>query len=551
MKNKKKFLSAVLVTALSGALLSSSAMAMGDMGKTGSANTISISPSSFYYESLGVVKEDGTLWMGKSFVPVPDALLENVASVSIGGYNAAVVKQDGSCWFWGYEADNGDESSPVKVLDNVSSVSMGLHDILAIQTNGTLVEGQYDYDENNKLNINFETLMDDVTAVSVGWNDYAAIQSDGSLWTWGNNVCGELGNGAVSNKSSDTPTKIMDNVIAVSVGSGAFDAAIQADHSLWTWGNNSDGQLGNGGSGNAVYEGTSDPIQTVPVKVLDDVIAVSAGSAHTAAIKTDGSLWTWGSNAYGQLGNGTTEDSAVPVKVMDGVAAVCAGDYCTLIVKTDGTLWICGYYTGGTLGSEDTSATETVADPYDEEGTIEIHTVPALVMSGVKLPSASGTVSVGTSTSATAYASNYSAQVDGKPVAFDAYALRDANGNDTNYLKLRDLAYVLNGSAAQFNVEYDSVNHVISVTAGVAYSNQNGSEMSTPFSGDQPYKNSSAMILVNGVKTDLSAITLTDANGGGYTYFKLRDLGKALGFDVDWDNAAKTILIDTTKPYSE
>ena len=74
--------------------------------------------------------------------------------------------------------------------------------------------------------------------------------------------------------------------------------------------------------------------------------------------------------------------------------------------------------------------------------------------------------------------------------------------------------------------------------------------MSTPFTGDQAYTTNQAMVLVDGVETALEAITLTDSSGNGYTYFKVRDLGQALGFDVTWDSAAGAIVIDTTRPYS-
>ena len=143
-----------------------------------------------------------------------------------------------------------------------------------------------------------------------------------------------------------------------------------------------------------------------------------------------------------------------------------------------------------------------------------------------------------------ATATSYSILVDGKTVAFDAYALKDANGNDTNYLKLRDVAHVLNGSASQFNVGWDGSAKAISITTKTAYTSPNGSEMSTPFSGDQPYKQNSARVMVNGVPANLEAITITDAGGNGYTYFKLRDLGTALGFGVDWDGSRGVIVIN-------
>ena len=164
----------------------------------------------------------------------------------------------------------------------------------------------------------------------------------------------------------------------------------------------------------------------------------------------------------------------------------------------------------------------------------------------------SGTPSSGAPSSQgqTAYATSYSILVDGQAVAFDAYALRDAGGNDTNYLKLRDVAYVLNGSEAQFNVCWDAAASAITIQTRTAYSTPNGSEMSTPFTGDQSYTANQSTVLVDGAETALEAITLTDASGSGYTYFKIRDLGQALGFDVTWDSAAGAIVIDTTRPYS-
>lgn len=86
----------------------------------------------------------------------------------------------------------------------------------------------------------------------------------------------------------------------------------------------------------------------------------------------------------------------------------------------------------------------------------------------------------------TAYATNYSILVDGQAIPFDAYALRDENNNDTNYLKLRDVAHVLNGTAAQFDVAWDGASGSISITTGAAYVHTTGSEMSTPSPGIGP-----------------------------------------------------------------
>ncbi len=139
-----------------------------------------------------------------------------------------------------------------------------------------------------------------------------------------------------------------------------------------------------------------------------------------------------------------------------------------------------------------------------------------------------------------AHASTQMVLLDGKPVELQAYALLDENGYPTNYVKLRDVAYLLNGTAAQFEVTWDGA---VNIMTGQSYT-ANGSEMHTPFSGNRAYKVSANPTKVNGENVDMDAITLTDDNGGGYTYYKLRDLGAKLGFLVDW-STEKGIYIET------
>jgi len=139
-----------------------------------------------------------------------------------------------------------------------------------------------------------------------------------------------------------------------------------------------------------------------------------------------------------------------------------------------------------------------------------------------------------------AYASTQTVLLDGTEVELQAYALKDENGYPTNYVKLRDVACLLNGTAAQFEVGWDGV---VNVTTGQSYT-ANGSELSTPFSGDRPYTVPKGFTRVNGIDRALEAIMLSDDNGGGYTYYKLRDLGNALGFLVDWVQGTG-IIIDT------
>jgi len=144
------------------------------------------------------------------------------------------------------------------------------------------------------------------------------------------------------------------------------------------------------------------------------------------------------------------------------------------------------------------------------------------------------------------YASSQMVDVDGKSVEFQMYALKNANGDLTNYVKIRDIASVLNGTPAQFEVGFYGV---VNLVPGWTYT-PNGSEMSTPFSGDRPYTKSTAQTNVGGDLLNLDAIVLTDAAGGGYTYYQLRDLGRALGFNVGW-SADKGIFVETDKPYTD
>ena len=144
-----------------------------------------------------------------------------------------------------------------------------------------------------------------------------------------------------------------------------------------------------------------------------------------------------------------------------------------------------------------------------------------------------------------AYPSAQSVLVDGVPTEFQRYARKDKNGNDTNYIKLRDLAYILSGTAAQFEVVWDGD---INVETGKPYTS-NGSELNTPFSGQRAYEVSTTVTRINGVPVSLDAILLKDDSGNGYTYYQLRDLGRALGFNVGW-SAERGIFLETDKPYN-
>ena len=128
-------------------------------------------------------------------------------------------------------------------------------------------------------------------------------------------------------------TESMVGVAAVYAGNW-HTLAIADDGSLWAWGSNTFGQFGDGTTAGSYR----------PVKILNDVVTVSVGSNHTMAIRGDGSLWAWGSNRHGQLGDGTTTDRLSPVEIMDDVVAVSAAGAYTLAIRGDGSLWACAQF---------------------------------------------------------------------------------------------------------------------------------------------------------------------------------------------------------------
>jgi len=314
-------------------------------------------------------------------------------SLAAGIHHTAMVDKDHTLWTWGSntngELGNGSRdssSTPVKVMGQVATVSVGEGVTAALKTDRTLwmwgsnyhgqlgtngagdldIGGGNSFDHGSKHFIQTTPVkvMDQVLSVCAGSFYTAAIREDHSLWMWGDNQYGHIGNGGEGNVTDKygyvyqtVPVKVMDNVASVTFNEDAHAvAAIRTDGSLWMWGRTGRGVLGIGGDGNASYEIDKDTddreyYQDTPVKILDGVSAVRIGANHAAAIRTDGSLWMWGSNLYGQLGNGTTNDSGVPIKIMDHVAAVDLGWSRTLALKTDGTLWSWGWNFQGRLGT--------------------------------------------------------------------------------------------------------------------------------------------------------------------------------------------------------
>ncbi len=278
----------------------------------------------------------------------------NIKSVSLGYNHSGAITEDGSLYMWG-DNDYGqlgdgtreNKAKPVKVLDNVTSVSLGYRHSGAVTKDGTLyMWGENTYDQLGGGDIFYETkpikVLDNVMSVSLGDYHSGAITKDGTLYMWGDNDYGQLGNGTTSeNGHIRKPIKVLDNVTSISLGRG-HSGAVTKDGSLYMWGHNYLGQLGDGTTEN----------KTKPVKVLDNVASISLGDEHSGAVTKDGSLYMWGSDGVGIVGaggDGITK-SKIPVKVFDNVASISFGDDHSGAVTKDGSLYMWGHNRSGQLG---------------------------------------------------------------------------------------------------------------------------------------------------------------------------------------------------------
>lgn len=177
-----------------------------------------------------------------------------------------------------------------------------------------------------------------------------AIKTDGTLWGWGSNTYGQIGDGTTTNRSSPVQIGSLTNWASVS-GGRSHTLAVKTDGTLWAWGAATSGQLGNGDA----VTSYSSPIQIGSLTTWSKVSAGASGSS--LAIKTDGTLWAWGYNQNGELGRSNTTNYSSPVQVgaLTNWSKVYASETFTHAIKTDGTLWAWGQGANGQLGLGNTS----------------------------------------------------------------------------------------------------------------------------------------------------------------------------------------------------
>ena len=315
------------------------------------------------------LKKDGTVWAWgdnttgqfgtgtttSSNVPVQVPGLSGVRAVVATVAHSLALKEDGTVWAWGSnsygqlgDGTTTDRYSPIKVLglSGVRAIAAGDGHSLALKEDGTVwawglnLNGQLGDGTSKGRHTPVKVSgLTGVKAIAAGGSHSLALKSGGAVWAWGNNLYGQIGDATTTTKY--TPVRVKDpanpsifvtGVTAIAAGS-FHSLALRNDGTVWAWGYNIFGQLGDG----------TTTLSNIPVQVsgLTNVTSIAAEFQHVLALKEDGAVWAWGNNLYGQLGDDTNTHSNIPVQVpsLTGVTAIAAGWSHSLALKEDGTVW--------------------------------------------------------------------------------------------------------------------------------------------------------------------------------------------------------------------
>ena len=331
---------------------------------------------------------------------------EDIIAVSCGMYHTAIVKSDGTVYTFGLNTygqlglgNTTDKNIPTKIENleytlNGTTTTISATDIIEVFCGGSYTAilkldgtvytfglnstGQLGLGDTTNKNIptkieNLEYTLNGTTttipatniiAVSCGDIHTAILKSDGTVYTFGRNNEGQLGLGDTTQRN--TPTQIQGHEDIIEVSCGLYHTAIvKSNGTVYTFGRNNDGQLGLGDSGSGTERTTPTQIQG-----FEDIIAVSCGDYHTAILKNDGTVYTFGWNYYGQLGlgnsgSGTDRTTPTQIQTHSDIIAVSCRRGNTAILKSDRTLYTFGDNTYGQLGDGSTTRRDTPVPVVD------------------------------------------------------------------------------------------------------------------------------------------------------------------------------------------
>ena len=363
--------------------------------------------SSLQYHTLAV-RSDGTVWAwgandqwgrlgnggtSSSGTPVQAAGLSDMVDVAAGYAHGVALKSDGTVWTWGYngygQLGNGTRggtyltATQVPGLSGVVAISAGVFSSLALQSQagamawggnvqGALGDGSY---VNSSTPVAVAALSG-LSAITGGWAHSVALRSDGTVWAWGYNVSGELGDGSnVTRRNTPGQVPRLAGVVAIASGDH-HNVALRSDGTVWAWGANESGELGDGSTTNRTQ-----PVQVRgPGVFLSNIVSVACGAFHSIALRSDGTVWAWGANNVGQLGNPSAAytNQSTPVQVMSGgtalshLVAIAGGYTFSLALRSDGTVWAWGANSNGEWGTGEIDDWSDVPVQSDISGVVSI-----------------------------------------------------------------------------------------------------------------------------------------------------------------------------------
>ena len=267
----------------------------------------------------------------------------------------------------------GKTATNIKVINSKVATVSGTR-VTAVAYGRTQVIGTID-DKISIIEVEVRTSASDIASpmIASGGAFTVALKKDGTVWAWGYNGTGELGDGTTATKyypvqvvtgEQGNPYGYLQNIIQITAGSN-FAAALSNTGEVYLWGSSSNYALGVNQS-NVIRGNTSVPVK-MNTSEIHDIKYISAGHLSMMAIRADGSLWAWGYNGYGMLGNGTTNTTATPVRVLAGNSPSTSGyiedviqaapaRYHSVVLKADGTVWAFGSAQFGQLGFNSTNA---------------------------------------------------------------------------------------------------------------------------------------------------------------------------------------------------
>lgn len=246
-----------------------------------------------------------------SLVPIQLTGLPAIDAIAAGNDSSFALDRDGNLWSWG---------------SNGTSGRLGRGVVSGVQMPGKL------------------SAVSGVKAISATNQHALAIASDNSVWSWGSNRYGALGDGTTDDRGTPTQVTGLADIVAVATG-GYHSLALSGSGDVWAWGYNAKGQLGHGTQ--------TDSLVPLKVSSLTGVVAISAGGNNSCAVTTDGRLWTWGHDVSGQLGNGLPRSSSSitgPITSLDAFQSFSCGNRFSVAMRSDGTLWTWGRNFEGQLG---------------------------------------------------------------------------------------------------------------------------------------------------------------------------------------------------------